>query len=161
MSTFLPRHQPLSIWNPWLGAIPGWTGTDASLSPCTRETFWAHFIDGETEAWLGWVPQGIRAVELDLKPSVSISKVRAHPITTVPPWAAAVPMQEAAWGQRETPDLLANLALCSHNQPANVSVHRITTPWSNRLSSRTYQAGWCCCPSKRMASPAKGMGRWR
>ena len=45
--------------NPWLEAISGWTGTNASLSPCTTGTFWAHFIYGETEAWASWVPQGI------------------------------------------------------------------------------------------------------
>lgn len=87
--------------------------------------------------------------------------VRAPPITTVPTWAAAVPMQEAAWGQRETPDLLADLAHCPHHQPANVSVHRITTPWCNQPSSRTDEAGWCCCPIRRTVSPAKGTGRWR
>ena len=43
--------------NPWLGAISGWTGTNASLSPCTRGTFWAHFTYGETEACAGWAPR--------------------------------------------------------------------------------------------------------
>ena len=149
--------------NPWLEAISGWTGTNASLSPCTRGTFWAHFIYGETEACAGWVPQGIRSGSsgAGLNPSVFISQVRAPPITTVPLWAAAVPMQEAAWGQRETPDLLADLAHCPHHQPANISVRRITTPWCNQPSSRTDEAGWCCCPIRRTASPAKGTVRWR
>ena len=83
------------------------------------------------------------------------------PLSTMPPWAAAAPMQEAAWGQRETPGLLAGLAHCPLHQAANVSVHRITTPWCSRPSSRTDEAGWCCCPSRHTASPAKGTGRWR
>ena len=109
----------------------------------------------------GLGPPGHTGSGGELNPSVSISQVRAPPITAVPTWAAAVPMQEAAWGQRETPDLLADLALCSYHQPTNVSVHRITTPWSNWLPSRTYQAGWCCCLSRHTASLAKGTGRWR
>ena len=61
VSAFQPRQQPLSIWEPLAGGIPGWTGTNASLSPCSRGTFWAHFTDGEMEAWVGWVAQGIRS----------------------------------------------------------------------------------------------------
>ena len=56
-----PDTSPFLFENPWLGAISGWTGIDASLSPCSRGTFWAHFTDGETEAQAGWVPQGIRS----------------------------------------------------------------------------------------------------
>lgn len=148
--------------NPWLGAISGWTGTNASLSPCTRGTFWAHFTYGETEAWAGWSPRAkVRKQWSWIESQCVHLTVRAPPITTVPTWAAAVPMQEAAWGQKETPDLLADLAHCPHHQPANVSVHRITTPWCKWLPSRTYQAGWCCCLSRHTASPAKGTGRWR
>ena len=161
-----PDTSAFLFGNPWLGAISGWSGTNASLSPCTRGTIWAHFTEGETEAWAGWLSQGIRSgsngAGFEYK-CVHLTSQSPHPhsITTVPPWAAAVPMQEAAWGQRETLYLLADLAHCPHHQPANVSVHRITTPWCNRPSSRADAAGWCCCLSRHTASPAKGTGRWR
>lgn len=101
--------------------------------------------------------RGQGAGEPDVSPRPSASGLRA------PPHAASSRCCARAGGwpgwPEATPEQAAWLTLCP--MPPACRAHRTTTPWCSRPTSRTAGAGWCCCRSGHMASPARGRGRWR
>lgn len=113
---------------------------------------------------MGQVPSsdGQEAVELDVNDSLLVSNIRSSIVVSLlHPELWLSPCRGLRAVARGVTDQQAWPVLHPDRQSGHVCVHRITTPWFSLPSSRIAKAGWWCCPSRHMASPAKETGRWR
>ena len=146
-----------------LAPLSGWTphAPSSLLQDCAQCVFGPFVLVGKPSL-SGLSPQLIwsEAVELDWSDSLLVSNVRAsnlclhlHPELVLCAWGGGCGVAGGGPGPRGLPVPFHD------RQPGNVCVHRITTPWLSPPSLRTAEAGWCCCPSRHTACPAKRTGR--